>query len=86
MIGTAGPHSFDFQIMDTTKQDKNILSPQNIDSWTSVTVDTFGKVGYDKAGTLIGNWFRVGRDKNNRDEYWTENLSIVYDHKGIILK
>lgn len=103
VIGTVGPHSFDFQIMDTTKPNKDILSPENIDTWTSVTVDTFdyisdslrsqllpknirtkeplgGKVGYDKAGTLMGNWFRVGRDKNNRDEYWTENLSIVYDH------
>lgn len=103
VIGTVGPHSFDFQIMDTTKPNKDILSPENIDPWTSVTVNTFdyisdslrsqlltknirtkeplgGKVGYDKAGTLMGNWFRVGRDKNNRDEYWTENLSIVHDH------
>ncbi|MBI2022814.1 hypothetical protein HYS97_03130 [Candidatus Daviesbacteria bacterium] len=103
VIGTVGPHSFDFQIMDTTKKDPNILSPENIDPWTSVTVDTFdyvsdslrsellpknlrtgeplgGKVGYDKKGTLLGNWFKVGRDKNERNEYWTQNLSIVYDH------
>ncbi len=103
VIGTVGPHSFDFQIMDTTKQAKNIISPENIDPWTSVTVDTFdyvsdslrsellpknlrtreplgGKVGYDKEGTLAGNWFKVGRDKNERNEYWTQNLSIVYDH------
>ena len=39
-----------------------------------------GKVGYDKEGTLLGNWFKVGRDKNERNEYWTQNLSIVYDH------
>lgn len=103
VIGTVGPHSFDFQIMDTTKQNKNILSPQNIDPWTPVTVDTFdyvsdslkvellpknirtkeplgGKVGYDKEGTLMGNWFRVGRNKEKMGEYWTEELSIVYDH------
>ena len=41
VIGTVGPHSFDFQIMDTGNPDKNILKPQNIDPWTSVTVDTF---------------------------------------------
>ena len=103
VIGTVGPHSFDFQIMDTTYKNKDILMPQNIDPWTSVTVDTFdyvsdslknellkknlrtkpplgGKVGYDKEGTLLGNWFKVGRDKQKRDEYWTQNLSIVYDH------
>ncbi len=103
VIGTVGPHSFDFQIMDTTKKDENIINPQNIDPWTSVTVDTFdyvtdalknqllsknlrtkaplgGKVGYDKQGSLLGNWFKVGRDKNERNEYWTQNLSIVYDH------
>ena len=102
-IGTVGPHSFDFQIMDTTNPDENILSPEKIDPWTSVTVDTFdyvsdslhkdllaknsrtkqppgGKIGYDKDGTLLGNWFKVARDKNNREEYWTNNLSIVYDH------
>src|SRR3989344_3431853 len=103
VIGTVGPHSFDFQIMDTTKKDENIINPENIDPWTSVTVDTFdyltdslknellpknlrtkaplgGKVGYDKEGTLLGNWFKVGRDPNMRDEYWTQNLSVVYDH------
>ena len=103
VIGTVGPHSFDFQIMDTTSSDKSIISPENIDPWTSVTVDTFdyvsdslrkdllaknirtkeplgGKVGYDMEGTILGNWFRVGRDKNERNEYWTQNLSIVYDH------
>lgn len=103
VIGTVGPHSFDFQIMDTTKKDENILSPENVDPWTPVTVDTFdyvtdslrnelllknlrtraplgGKVGYDKQGSLLGNWFKVGRDKNKREEYWTQNLSIVYDH------
>ena len=103
VIGTVGPHSFDFQIMDTTKPDENILKPENIDPWTSVTVDSFdyvtdslknellpknlrtkeplgGKVGYDKEGTLAGNWFQVGRDRNERNEYWTQNLSIVYDH------
>ena len=103
VIGTVGPHSFDFQIMDTTKKDKNIISPDNIDPWTSVTVDSFdyvtdslkkelvaknirtkeplgGKVDYDREGTLAGNWFKVGRDKNERNEYWTQNLSIVYDH------
>ena len=103
VIGTVGPHSFDFQIMDTTKKASNILSPENIDPWTSVTVDTFdyvsdslrkelldkniknkeplgGKVGYDKEGTLLGNWFKIGRDENKREEYWTQNLSIVYDH------
>ncbi|MBI3290415.1 hypothetical protein HYZ78_03405 [Candidatus Microgenomates bacterium] len=103
VIGTVGPHSFDFQIMDMTNPDKTILHPENIDPWTPVTVDTFdyltdslrndllpknlrireplgGKVGYDKEGTLLGNWFRVGRDKKERNEYWTQNLSIVYDH------
>lgn len=112
IIGTVGPHSFDFQIMDTTKQAKNIISPQNIDPWTSVTFDTFdyvtdalksqllpknlrtkaplgGKVGYDIDGTILGNWFRVGRNeqssrssstKNERNEYWIQDLSIVYDH------
>ena len=103
VIGTVGPHSFDFQIMDTTKPNENIISPENIDPWTSVTVDSFdyvsdflrkdllaknirtkpplgGRVGYDVDGTLLGNWFKVGRDPNEREEYWTQNLSIVYDH------
>jgi hypothetical protein len=103
VIGTVGPHSFDFQIMDMTNQDKNIISPDNIDRFSSFTVDTFdyvtdtlssellaknlrarlplgGKIGYDIPGKLIGNWFRVGRDKNERNEYWTQNLSIIYDH------
>lgn len=102
VIGTVGPHSFDFQIMDTNNPDQNIISPQNIDPWTLVTVDTFnyvsdslkqellsknirqksplgGKVGYDKRGTLLGNWFKVGRGER-RGEYWTDQLSIVYDH------
>lgn len=103
LIGTVGPHSFDFQIMDTTYTNRGIIKPENIDPWTSVTVDTFdylsdtlrgqlltknirtreplgGKVGYDLEGTLLGSWFKVGRDKNERNEYWTQNLSIVYDH------
>ena len=103
VIGTVGPHSFDFQIMDTTRKNNDILSPDNIDPWTSVTVDTFdfvsdslknellaknlrtasplgGRVGYDKQGTLLGNWFKVGRNKNKMGEYWVEELSIVYDH------
>lgn len=103
VIGTVGPHSFDFQIMDTTFKNKDILMPENIDWFSPYTVDTFdyvsdslkrelleknlrktkplgGKIGYDKEGKLIGNWFKVGRDKNERAEYWTNNLSIVYDH------
>ena len=103
VIGTVGPHSFDFQIMDATVKNTDILMPENIDWFSSYTVDTFdylsaalhsqllqknlrkteplgGKVGYDKDGTLLGNWFKVGRDPNKRDEYWTQNLSIVYDH------
>ena len=103
VIGTVGPHSFDFQIMDATNQDKNIISPDNIDRFSSYTVDTFdyvteelknellpknlrtrpplgGRIGYDIPGKLIGNWFRVGRDKENREEYWKDNLSIVYDY------
>ncbi|HLD25962.1 MAG TPA: hypothetical protein VJC05_02900 [Candidatus Andersenbacteria bacterium] len=103
VIGTVGPHSFDFQIMDVTNQNKNIVSPDNIDHFSSYTVDTFdyvtnalkekllsknlrrkpplgGKIGYDVPGTLAGNWFKVGRNKNQREEYWTNNLSIVYDH------
>ncbi|MBI2990394.1 MAG: hypothetical protein HYY51_04410 [Candidatus Magasanikbacteria bacterium] len=103
VIGTVGPHSFDFQIMDFTNQDKGIISPDNIDFFSSYTVDTFdyindtlknellpknirtrpplgGRIAYDIPSKLIGNWFRIGRDKNNREEYWTENLSIVYDH------
>ena len=103
IIGTVGPHSIDFQIMDTNNKDKNIISPDNIDSFSVYTVDTFeyvsdslkaellhknlkrkeplgGKIGYDKEGTLLGNWFKVGRDKNKKEEYWTQNLSIVYDH------
>lgn len=103
VVGTVGPHSFDFQIMNTNKRDKNILMPENIDSFSSYTVDTFdylaeplrgellkknltktpplgGRIGYDVDGRLSGNWFLVGRDKNERDEYWTKNLSVVYDH------
>ncbi len=104
VIGTVGPHSFDFQIIDTTNPDKNIINPDNIDSLSVYTVDTFdyvtaelknallpknlrskpplgGKIGYDQRGKLTGNWFKVGRDKSsNREEYWKDNLSIVYDH------
>ncbi len=38
-----------------------------------------GKINYDKEGTLLGNWFKVGRD-NKREGYWVNNLSVVYDH------
>src|SRR3990167_5774994 len=85
VIGTVGPHSFDFQIMDATVKNTDILMPENIDWFSSYTVDTFdylsaalhsqllqknlrkteplgGKVGYDKDGTLLGNWFKVGRN------------------------
>lgn len=103
VIGTVGPHSFDFQIIDKNARDKNILKPENIDPWSVYTVDTFdyletslynallaknlrtreplgGKIGYDKEGSLLGNWFKVERDKNGRGEHWTNELSIVYDH------
>lgn len=102
VVGTIGPHSFDFQIMDTNAKDKTIISPQNIDYFSAYTVDTFkylaeplraallaknlttkepfgGKIGYDIPGALMGNWFLVGRSKE-RESYWTNNLSIVYDH------
>ncbi|MDP3727379.1 MAG: hypothetical protein Q8R35_01925 [bacterium] len=102
VIGTVGPHSFDFQIMDTTVKEKNLISPGNIDFFSAYTVNTFdyltpalhaallaknmvksaplgGKIGYDIDGRLVGNWFLVGRNKNQPD-YWTNNLSIVYDH------
>lgn len=38
-----------------------------------------GKIGYDAPGTLMGNWFLIGRS-SARESYWTNNLSIVYDH------
>ena len=38
-----------------------------------------GKIGYDVAGTLAGNWFLKGRS-TAREEYWTNNMSIVSDH------
>lgn len=38
-----------------------------------------GKIGYDIDGRLIGNWFLVGRS-SARENYWVNNLSIVYDH------
>lgn len=103
VIGTVGPHSFDFQIMNYNMKNEDILSPENIDYFSVYTVDTFdyvsdslksellgknlrktvplgGRLGYDKEGKLVGNWFKVGRDKNSREEYWTNNLSVVYDH------
>jgi len=103
VIGTVGPHSFDFQIMNTLEKSKDLIRPENIDFFSPYTVDTFdyitdslrsellpknlrkkaplgGQVGYDKTGSLLGNWFKVGRDKNNRESYWTNNLSVVYDH------
>src|SRR3989344_3643285 len=102
VIGTVGPHSFDFQIMDATNKAQNLISPKNIDSFSAYTVDTFkyvsselhsellaknlvkkeplgGKIDYDVVGKLIGNWFLVGRS-SAREEYWTNNLSVVYDH------
>ncbi len=102
IIGTVGPHSFDFQIMDANVKDKNLISPQNIDNFSAYTVDTFdyladslrgellfknltktkplgGRIGYDIPGTLAGNWFLTGRS-SARENYWTNNLSIVYDH------
>ena len=102
VIGTVGPHSFDFQIMDAKNQAKNFINPQNIDFFSSYTVDTFkyleeplrsallaknlttkepmgGKIDYDIPGKLTGNWFLVGRS-SERESYWTNNLSIVYDH------
>ncbi|OGZ96167.1 MAG: hypothetical protein A3B34_03375 [Candidatus Sungbacteria bacterium RIFCSPLOWO2_01_FULL_54_21] len=38
-----------------------------------------GRIGYDVAGTLAGNWFLKGRS-TAREEYWTNNMSIVSDH------
>ena len=102
-IGTVGPHSFDFQVMDAQVKNQQMISPDNIDHFSAYTVDTFayvsdslrsallsrnvrqrtplgGNIGYDRNGTLMGNWFVVGRDTSNREEYWTQNMSIVYDH------
>ncbi|KKR45607.1 MAG: hypothetical protein A3G47_03460 [Candidatus Zambryskibacteria bacterium RIFCSPLOWO2_12_FULL_39_45] len=103
VIGTVGPHSFDFQIMNAKTKNSNLISPQNIDYFSAYTVDTFdylaeplrsellkknlikhkpfgGKIGYDVKEKLAGNWFLVGRDKQEREEYWTKNLSVTYDH------
>ena len=89
--------------MHMGEKNTEIISPENIDSLSSYTVDTFdyvsdalksqllaknlrqkvplgGKIGYDVEGTLLGNWFKAGRDKNKREEYWAQNLSVVYDH------
>ncbi|MBI2146999.1 hypothetical protein HYU19_00805 [Candidatus Woesearchaeota archaeon] len=100
-IGTVGPHSFDFQIMDTSIKNK-FIAPEHTQTWTLYTVDTFdylaeplrsallaknikmtepygGKIMYDKDGTLLGNWRRIGRDASN-SQYWQDDLSIVYDH------
>ena len=38
-----------------------------------------GTIGYDVAGALTGNWFLKGRN-SAREEYWVNNMSIVYDH------
>src|SRR3989344_2895327 len=59
IIGTVGPHSFDFQIMDTTNPDKTILHPENIDPWTSVTVDTFDYVSSSLRNELLAKNIRT---------------------------
>lgn len=44
-----------------------------------------GKIDYDIDGKLVGTWFKEGTGgydyaQNNRDSFWTAQLSIVYDH------
>ena len=41
VIGTVGPHSFDFQLVDTSKKNPRIISPGKIDNLTAYTQDTF---------------------------------------------
>lgn len=45
-----------------------------------------GKIGYDRAGRLVGNWFLAGTNGysgaagNNGRGYWTGHLSIAYHY------
>lgn len=40
-----------------------------------------GKIDYDVAGTLAGNWFAEGTGySGNHENYWTTHASFVYDH------
>jgi len=53
VIGTVGSHSVDFQVMDTNSRNKNLISPDNIDFFSSYTVDTFDYLAEPLRGELL---------------------------------
>ena len=76
VIGTVGPHSFDFQIMDTTNPDKSFIGPQNIDPWTPVTVDTFNYLSDSLKSELLAKNLRTRPPLGGK---------VGYDEKGTLL-
>lgn len=53
---------------------------------TRVVAPRGGKIGYDRAGRLVGNWFLAGTNGysgatgGNSRSYWTGHLSIAYHY------
>ncbi|TSC83251.1 MAG: Uncharacterized protein G01um101419_81 [Parcubacteria group bacterium Gr01-1014_19] len=70
---------FSAYTVDTFKYLSDSLKTALLKKNLTKTEPLGGKIGYDVPGTLMGNWFLIGRS-SARESYWTNNLSIVYDH------
>ena len=76
------PKNIDFfssNTVDTFKYTEEPLSSALLAKNLTKKEPLGGKIDYDVYGKLMGNWFLVGRG-SARENYWTNNLSIVYDH------
>lgn len=53
VIGTVGPHSVDFQIMDMEGKKKSFIVPEHMQKWTLYTYDTFDYLAEPLRSQLI---------------------------------
>lgn len=53
VIGTVGPHSVDFQIMDMEGRKKSFIVPEHMQKWTLYTYDTFDYLAEPLRSQLI---------------------------------
>lgn len=54
VIGTVGPHSFDFQIISALKKNPHIINPQQLEEISQYTVDTFEYLAEPLRSALLG--------------------------------
>ncbi|MBI1970282.1 hypothetical protein HYS47_00895 [Candidatus Woesearchaeota archaeon] len=87
VIGTVGPHSFDFQIMDMDAKN-SFISPDNTEPWTLYTVDTFDYLAEPLRTELLKKNIRTTAPLGGRVNYdldgtlqgnWYKNGRRPYD-------